>query len=163
MPFRMPTFVAVLAFALPARAGKLLELRVNLDRVNPRIFEPTNSGTGHLHVGKLARYTGLVPEIGEALRRHTEGLAAKRLAEFREARNGWFLAFPDRFTGGENYTTPPHVVRALFAGAALVEHAAPEQLLAWIDVPWCKGDLYFIEKCSLALWATSVRPWGKGE
>jgi hypothetical protein len=142
-----------------ARAARLLELRVNLDRVNPRILEATNSSTAHLHVSKLARYGNLVPEAGAALRAHTDGLAAGRLAEFRRARNGWYLAFPDRLTGGENYTTPPHVGRAVFAGAALVEEVPAEELLSWIDVPWCRGDLYFIEKCALALWAASGRPW----
>jgi hypothetical protein len=32
-------------------------------------------------------------------------------------------------------------------------------MIAFIDVPWCKADLYFIEKCVTALWITSSRPW----
>ncbi len=27
------------------------------------------------------------------------------------------------------------------------------------DVPWCKGDFYFVEKCVAGLWADAGRPW----
>jgi hypothetical protein len=82
-------------------------------------------------------------------------LAAARLQAFRGERNGWFMAFGDRLVGGENYTNPAHFSRALFAGAALIEQLPPDQLAGFIDVPWCKGDFYFIEKCALALWRMS--------
>jgi len=137
------------------RTLQLLELRVNLERVNPKILEPTNSSTKHLHVHKLARHCDLTPEVAESLRAYTEGLAAERLRAFRESRNGWYLAFGDRLIGGENYTNPPHFSHALFTGAALVEKAPSAQLLGWVDVPWCKGDFYFIEKCALALGSRS--------
>jgi hypothetical protein len=31
-------------------------------------------------------------------------------------------------------------------------------LLPWTDVPWCEGDLYFIEKCAIALGVKRI-PW----
>ena len=77
------------------------------------------------------------------------------MKNFREARNGWHLAFGDRMIGGENYTNPLHFSRALFAGAVFVEQLPAEQIMGFVDVPWCKGDFYFIEKCALAL---SVAP-----
>jgi hypothetical protein len=133
------------------RARQLLELRVNLERVNPRILEATDSTTKHLHAGKLARFCDLTPEVGEALRTLTDGCGAAHLRNFREARNAWYLAFGDRMIGGENYTNPLHFSRALFAGAVLIEQLPPEQIASFVDVPWCKGDFYFIEKCALAL------------
>ncbi len=136
-----------------ARGLELLELRVNLDRVNPKILERTTSATKSLHNLKLARYCDLVPEVGFALRRRTDGLASLWLRTFREERHGWYLAFGDRLIGGENYTNPPHFPRALFAGAVFVEQLGAEQLLSFVDVPWCRGDLYFVEKCVYALWA----------
>jgi len=144
-----------------ARARQLLELRVNLDRLNPRIVEKSTDATKGLHNFKLARYCALVPEVAEALRRHTEGCAAAHLKAFRQERNGWHLAFGDRFIGGENYTNPLHLPRALFAGAVIIEQLPADQLAGFIDVPWCRGDLYFIEKCVLALWADAGRPWSK--
>jgi hypothetical protein len=69
------------------------------------------------------------------------------------------MAFGDRLIGGENYTNPPHFARSLFAAGALVEHLDAEQLRHFIDVPWCEGDLYFIEKATFALWVTGGRRW----
>jgi hypothetical protein len=133
------------------RLRQLLELRVNLDRVNPRVLEPTDSTTAKLHAAKLARYCGLVPEVGAALAKHTGGATRKRLAAFRASRPGWWLAAGDRLIGGENYCSPPHLSRALFAGAALVEGVPAADLARWVDVPWCAADLYFVEKAALAL------------
>jgi hypothetical protein len=133
------------------RARQLLELRVNLERVNPHVLETTDVSTRHLHISKLARFCDLTPEIGDAVRTLTDGCGASHLKNFREARNGWHLAFGDRMIGGENYTNPLHFSHALFAGAALVEQLPPAQIASFVDVPWCKGDLYFIEKCALAL------------
>jgi hypothetical protein len=132
------------------RGVELLNLRVNLERVNPVILERT-SASKSLHVSKLARFCGLTPKIAAALRRHTDGCAAAHLRAFREARPGWFLAFGDRLIGGENYTNPLHFGRALFAGAALVEQLPAAQLFSFVDVPHCRGDFYFIERCALAL------------
>lgn len=133
------------------RAQQLLELRVNLERVNPKILETTDSTTKHLHTGKLARFCALTPEVGEAVRSFTEGCGAAHLKNFREARNAWYLAFGDRMIGGENYTNPLHFSHALFDGAVFIEQLPPEQIASFVDVPWCKGDFYFIEKCALAL------------
>jgi hypothetical protein len=141
------------------RGRELLELRVNLERTNPFILETSDAATKKLHNARLSRYCDLVPEVGEALVRFSAGCGAGHLKSFREERNGWFIAFGDRFIGGENYTNPIHFPRSLFAGAALIEQLPGEQLLAFIDVPWCKGDFYFIERCTFALWANAGRPW----
>jgi hypothetical protein len=106
-----------------------------------------------LHVHKLARYCRLTPEFSAALIQHDGGAAKQRLQAYRAMRNGWYLAFGDRMIGGENYTSPPHFSRALFAGAALIEKLPADELASCVDVPWCKGDLYFVEKCVLALMA----------
>jgi hypothetical protein len=139
------------------RLRSLLELRVNLERINPKILEATESSTKHLHISKLARFCHLVPELGEALSEHTAGCAAARLKRFREARNGWHLAFAERMIGGESYTNPLNFSKALFGGAVLVEALPADELFSFVDVPWCQGDFYFIEKCVYALWTTGGR------
>jgi hypothetical protein len=143
------------------RGHELLELRVNLERTNPFILETSDAATKKLHNARLSRYCGLLPEVGEALARFGADCGPRQLKPFREERNGWFLAFGDRFIGGENYTNPIHFPRSLFAGAALIEQLPATDLLCFIDVPWCKGDFYFIERCTLALWVDSGRPWKK--
>jgi hypothetical protein len=141
------------------RGRELLEWRVNLERTNPFLLEKSDAATKKLHNARLARYCDLVPEVGEALARFSADCGARNLRVFRAARNGWFLAFGDRLIGGENYTNPAHFPRSLFAGAALVERLPGDQLLTFVDVPWCKADLYFIERCALALWAEAGRSW----
>jgi hypothetical protein len=141
-----------------SRALALLELRVNLDRVNAHVLERTSSTSAHLHASKLARYCDLVEPVGRALDRYTEGCAALRLGGFRQSRPAWYLAYGDRMIGGENYTNPPHFSHALFSGAALVEGIEARRLLDWVDVPWCRGDFYFIEKCAQALWSAARVP-----
>ncbi|MGC8829172.1 MAG: hypothetical protein ACP5TE_05285 [Verrucomicrobiia bacterium] len=133
----------------------LLNLRVNLERVNPKILTKTTA-TKSLHIFKLARYCDLTPEIAEALRIYCDGCAEKRINAFRVARNGWFIAFGDRLVGGENYTNPLHFGRALFCGAALVEKLSAQTLGTFVDVPHCIGDLYFIEKCAIVLQSFSL-------
>jgi hypothetical protein len=100
-----------------------------------------------------------VPEVGAALSKWSAGCGPTRLKRFREERNGWYLAFGERMVGGENYSNPLHFSRSLFAGAAFVEQLDADQLLAFVDVPWCQGDFYFMEKCASALWACAGRPW----
>jgi hypothetical protein len=139
------------------RLRDVLDLRINLERVNPRFVEPTQSTTAHLHVYKLSRFCRLTPEIAAALVRHDGGMAKQQLQAYRQMRNGWYLAFGDRMIGGENYTNPPHFARALFASAALIEQRPAEELVSYVDVPSCKGDLYFIEKCASTLLAKSRR------
>ena len=141
------------------RGRELLELRVNLERTSPFILEESDAAIRKLHNARLSRYCSLVPEVGEALAKFSADCGAGHLKSFREERNGWFLAYGDRSIGGENYTNPIHFPRSLFAGAALIEQLPARQLLAFIDVPWCKGDFYFMERCVLALWADAGRPW----
>lgn len=140
-----------------AKAANLLQLRVDLERINPQIVEKSGGSSKNLHYYKLSRYCDLVPEVAEAIRKLSAGCGQARLRTFREERNAWYMAYGDRFIGGENYTSPADFARALFAGAALVEQLPASQLLNFVDVPWCKGDLFFIEKCSYALWSADGR------
>ncbi len=142
-----------------ARAVELLTLRVNLERVNPNILERTRSASKTLHIAKLARYCRLVPEVGRAVRALSDGTGPMRLEAFREKRNAWYLAFTERLIGGENYVSPPHMGRALMAGATFIEELPGEELLTFVDIPWCKGDFYFIEKCAYGLWAAAGNKW----
>jgi hypothetical protein len=145
--------------AAKKRGLQWLQWRVDLERLNPTILEPsTRSASKSLHHYKLARYCAMTPELGAALARHAAPVAAQRLAAFRAERNAWWLAFGDRMVGGENYTNPLHFSRALFAGAAWVEQVPARQLWEWVDVPWCHGDYYFMEKCAAALERAAVAP-----
>lgn len=141
------------------RCRELLEHRLNLDRTNPTLLEPSNAASRSLHHAKLARFCRLVPELAEAIATGTDQCAARNVKRFREKRNAWFLAYGDRFVGGENYTNPIHFPWSLFTAAALIEQLPSPELASFVDVPWCRGDLYFMQTCVLALWAADGRPW----
>ena len=139
------------------RGRELLGLRVNLERTNPFILEKSDAASKGLHNARLARYGKLVPEVGDALAQESAGIGGLNLQAFRRERNGWWLAHGDRLVGGENYTNPAHFPRAMFAGAAFLEQLPAEQLLTFIDVPWCQGDFHFMASCAELLWISAGR------
>jgi hypothetical protein len=143
------------ALFVDMRVRPLAQLRVDLERINPHFVEPTAFASKRLHNFKLGRYCGLTDAVAALFDEPTRELAATRLRTFRTQRNGWHLALGERMIGGENYTNPLHFGRALFAGAALLGQLPSDELLGFIDVPECKADFYFIEKCALALRAAS--------
>ena len=136
-----------------SRIRQLAQWRLDHERLNPRLTAKTNAASKGLHHFKLARFCDFSAPLAALFDDSTRALAATRLRAFRTARNGWWMAFGDRLIGGENYTNPTHFSRALFAGGALVEQLPSEELCRWVDIPWCEADLYFIEKCALALGA----------
>ncbi len=137
------------ANAIRPRAAQLLQLRLDLERVNPRFLNKTDVSTKGLHHFKLARYLHLAEPALTLLRQ--DGTAARRLRSFRDARLGWWMAFGDRLIGGENYTTSPDFSRALFVAAVELEVTPPDILAGWLDIPWCRADWYQIGKISLTL------------
>jgi hypothetical protein len=133
------------------RISQFARLRVDLERTNPQLLAPATTATKRLHHFKLARFDHLGADVAEMFSEEERTLAASRLKSFREARPGWWMAFAERFVGGENYISPPHLSHAIFAGSALVEKVDAATLAGWIDIPWCEADFFFIEKCVLTL------------
>ena len=136
---------------ITAGVQQLAQSRNDLERTNAQFVEKTAGASKNLHNFKLPRYCALTPAAARCLQETTRSLAANRLRAFRDMRPGWHVALGDRLIGGENYTNPLHFDRALFAGAAIIEELPRAELLRVIDVPACKADFYFIEKCALAL------------
>lgn len=131
-------------------AGRLAELvteRVHHERADSRLIRRS----GPSHNSKVPRYVELVPEVSlllrqnaeEKLRYHVQGLVAQLPV--------WYQAFGERMIGGENYTHPPHLARGLFAALADGLQLEPEELARYLDQPWCKADLYTIEKLTAVL------------
>ena len=56
---------------------------------------------------------------------------------------------------GEGWTGEPVPVEddphPLSPCGEMVENLDPPAVLSFIDIPWCRGDLFFIEKCAIAL------------
>ncbi len=60
--------------------------------------------------------------------------------------------------GGENFCSPPHLSRGLFAVAANSGVFDGEALCRWVDQPWAHADLYYIEKITAALTDPGIAP-----
>jgi len=72
---------------------------------------------------------------------------------------GWYLAGEERqFHFGENYVDYPDFAMDIFLAKAYLEKSPPEKLAGWVDMPWCAGDLYYIEKLALVLDAAAAMP-----
>lgn len=135
-----------------ARLAQMLAVRVHHERADSRLVRATITSRGpSAHAAKAPRYVGLVPELsallagqtGPALRRHVEALDRELPI--------WHQAWAERLIGGENYITPPHLSRGLFAVLADALGADGETLARRLDQPWCRADLYYIEKLTALL------------
>ena len=58
----------------------------------------------------------------------------------------WYQAWQERMIGGENYISPPHLARGLFAALTDGKLKTAQAMQAYLDQPWCRADLYYIEK-----------------
>ncbi len=126
----------------------LLAVRVHHELADTRLVR--SSGRG-IHGAKVPRYVGLVPELSAALHRLAEAPLKRNVTALRTGLPLWYQAWGERMIGGENYISPPHLSRAVFAALADGLAARPATLAARLDQPWCRADLYYIEKLSATL------------
>jgi hypothetical protein len=134
--------------AVRTRLRGFLQQRVDHEVLNPQVWTPSDLSTKSLHTFMLPRWQNLVPELGAVLAKYTGGLAGQRVRLVRESMPAWWMARGDRLSGGENYTSPLHVSRAIFSAAALIEQLSPASLTPMLDVPWCRGDLSWMERAA---------------
>ena len=126
-----------------------LENRLNFERQDNRPWAPTATFSKSLHIGRLSRWLGLSPELGFALGEWTDGAAPRRVKALREKFTGWWIAGGDRLVGGENFTSPLEFSRALWLATAWIDRSPARWQGVRIDVPWCRADLSFLERCAL--------------
>jgi outer membrane protein assembly factor BamB len=134
-----------------ALLADLVTLRVHHERSDHRLVRPTKGDSGGIHQAKVPRYVDLVPELSGMLRRFTGAELKEHVTGLRRALPLWYQAYGERMIGGENYISPPHLAHGVFTIWADGCGAAPKDLVAKLDQPWCKADLYYIEKLSAVL------------
>ena len=65
---------------------------------------------------------------------------------------GWYLAGEERQVHfGENFMDFPDQALSIFRAKAMIERPAHAKLERTLDLPWCEGDLYYIEKLARLL------------
>jgi len=105
---------------------------------------------GH-HSARLPRYLKMTPEVGAILQEFAGDKLQSNLSNLRQELPVWYQAWSERLTGGENYCNPPHLARSIYMGWAEGCKPTPEELAKVLDQPWCKADLFYIEKCTALL------------
>jgi hypothetical protein len=133
-----------------ARAAAEVLARLMSDRVHFELAEPRLQSRREHHAA-IPRYLNLTPEIGRLLADHAGEALKTNLDDLNRQLPVWYQAWGERLIGGENYISPPGLARGLFLAAAYGGWASPEKLTRYLDQPWCKGDLYYIEKLTAAL------------
>lgn len=140
-----------------SRLAELVTERVHHERADTRFVRETRVAHYALHQAKVPRYVGLTPEVGLALHLYAGKELRRNLRLLTTQLPMWYQAYGERLIGGENYISPPHLARALFAALAYGGVATSTELVAKLDQPWCRADLYWMEKLTATLRAALTR------
>lgn len=132
-----------------AHLAALVAQRVHHERTDRRLVVGD-------HTAEVPRYVALVPETAALLRAHAGKELTRNVRDLATDLPVWYQAWGERLIGGENYISPPHLARCLFAALADGLEAPPDELARYLDQPWCKADLYDIEKASALLRRTDA-------
>ncbi|MGQ9525244.1 MAG: outer membrane protein assembly factor BamB family protein [Armatimonadota bacterium] len=103
------------------------------------------------HRAKLGLFHGLTPKVAALVR-------SRRLAEVRNVWTlfarlcpTWYLVGEERQVHyGENYLDPPDFAMSAFRAYAWLCGAGGKELAARTDIPFCRADLYYLTKLSIA-------------
>lgn len=116
----------------------LVEERIHHERADSNFVRESAGGA---HSGTIPRYLNLVPELVRLLREHAGPELERNLSDLDRQLPVWHQAFAERMAGGENYTHSPGLARGLYAAMS-----GRPNLSAKLDQPWCRADLYHLEK-----------------
>jgi len=130
----------------------MLVERIHHERADSRLIRFTDNGQGNSsHNAKIPRYVDLTPEVAAFVAHHAGERFAYHVGGLDRQLPVWYQAWGERMIGGENFISPPHLARGLFAALADGLETDAEYLARKLDQPWCRADLYYIEKLTAIL------------
>jgi uncharacterized repeat protein (TIGR01451 family) len=118
------------------------------------VFMDTGWGAG----GQIPRYNGLVPVIARVLRDYAWDdmqLQNDFVDTVVPAQHLAWSFIPNR---GEVFSNLLPQAREVFLAKALIMEEEPEVLCDYLSYPWCKGDLYYIERLVYTLRRSAPSP-----
>ncbi len=110
-----------------------------------------------LHAAAVYRYRSLTPQVSRCIGQLAGESLNRNVSDLTTGLPLWYQAFGERMIGGENYISPPEFSRGLFAALADGLNTDGVKLANFVDQPWCKADLYYIEKLVATLRNSQVR------
>ncbi len=111
----------------------------------------------------FARWRHLTPEVGRFLRAYA-GRTHRYLMDVYVDyhRPTWFLAWGvETMWRNESAFAFPTMAAEIFAARALILDEPAEKLAGFVDIPWCKADLFYIRKVVLCMETHGEIEWGK--
>lgn len=115
-------------------------------------FMETNWGQG----GYIPRYLGLTPEIGHALRDYAWEDMQLQDTFIETVVPAQYLSWSLAVGRNEQFTSSPTQALEVYLAKALIMQEDSETLRQYVNIPWCRGDLYYIEKLVLAIRASAA-------
>ena len=109
----------------------------------------------------FSRWRHLTPEIGRSCADYT-GQTHKYLMDVcvDYHRPTWHLAWGvETMWRNECPFAFPTMSAEVFAAKALILHEPAEKLISYLDIPWCKADLFYIQKLVLCIEAYGKVTW----
>jgi hypothetical protein len=104
------------------------------------------------HKAKPDKFHRLTPEVGSLLAKLEPVAFDKYLGFVDTTLPGWYLVGEERqFHFGENRVDYPDFSLSIFQAKAYRGKNSFAELLRWVDIPWCEGDAYFVEKLAICL------------
>ncbi|HEY6227129.1 MAG TPA: hypothetical protein VI282_08410, partial [Verrucomicrobiae bacterium] len=104
------------------------------------------------HRHKLAIFQDLTPEIAKIVDGFAPEAAAQVWSTFTNLAPTWQLMGEERqYHFGENFVDTPDFALSAFQAYAFLQKPNRADLLNHVDIPFCKADLYHIQKLAIAL------------
>jgi hypothetical protein len=101
----------------------------------------------------LARWRHLTPEVGRFLAHYAGDLHRQLMAVYVDYhRPTWHLAWGvETLWRNESPFAFPTMPAEIFTARAWILEETSEKLQSWLDIPWCRADLFYLQKLVLCL------------
>jgi hypothetical protein len=109
----------------------------------------------------FGRWRHLTPEVGRLLQTYAEPTQQHLMAVYVDYhRPTWWLAWNvELMLRNESPFSLPTMSAEIFAARALILGESRDKLAAYLDLPWCRADLLYLQKLIACLEASGRSSW----
>jgi len=109
----------------------------------------------------FGRWHFLTPEVARFIRYHAGDVHRRLMRVYVDHhRPTWWLAWNvEMMWRNETNLMYPAVAMQVFAARAMLLTEGPDALAGYLDIPWCRGDEYHIQKLALLLNSAIEASW----